>query len=93
MSKPVCVKCQLFFRPYRNGEWVLEQKPVANGAKPGREEPDKWVPYKLWHVDRWKCRGCDTEIIVGFAPHPSWQDFHSPTPPKTPEMQHIVNDC
>lgn len=90
MTKPVCVKCQRFFKPDKNGVFVLEQKPAMNGAKPGLEEAHNWIPYKVWQADRYKCDGCGTEIVIGFGYHPLWQDFYSAA---HPEPHHTVNDC
>jgi hypothetical protein len=90
MPKPVCVQCQTFYRPDKNGVWILEQKPIKPGAKPGLLEPELWIPYKAWQADRWKCNGCGHQLITGFGLNPMWQDFHSKEPPKT---SYTVNDC
>jgi hypothetical protein len=63
--KPVCVPCQRFFRPKRNGFAFIEGMPVENGAQPGQLEPEKWRPYKLWNGDRWECPDCGASIVVG----------------------------
>ena len=65
MPKPVCVKCQRFYRPKKNGYSFVEGMPKYNGAPPGTIEPDSWQPYKLWHADLWQCQGCGHEIVVG----------------------------
>jgi hypothetical protein len=90
MPKPVCVPCQRFFRPLRNGVVVLEQKPIANDAKPGFASPEKWVPYKLWRADAWQCFGCGTIIISGYGDGPVWENHHGPLPV---QPDYIVNDC
>ena len=90
MPKPVCVACQRFYRPYKTGQWVVEGKPIEEGAKPGLAEPHLWVPYKMWQSDKYRCEGCHHEIVVGFGLRPVWQDFQGPMP----EYSHIkVNDC
>lgn len=64
--KPVCVPCQRFYRPAKNGFEFTEGMPVANNRpQPGLAEPDKWKPYKLWSGDLWRCPDCGNEIIVG----------------------------
>lgn len=68
--KPVCVPCQRFYRPKRNGFYFLEGMPIVNGAKPGKAEPGLWTPYKLWVADLWHCPDCGAEIVVGAAPFP-----------------------
>jgi hypothetical protein len=65
MMKPVCVPCQRFYRPKKNGTNFIENMPAMTGALPGTQEPEKWVPYKLWTGDLWECEGCGTQIIVG----------------------------
>lgn len=67
--KPICVPCQRFYRPDRNGVCFIEGMPT-DGAKPGLAEPEKWIPYKLWSGDRWKCPDCKAIIIVGTGQQP-----------------------
>jgi hypothetical protein len=68
--KPICVPCQRFFRPSRNGFAFIEGMPSGNDARPGLAEPDRWRPYKLWIGDQWKCPDCGATIIVGVAHQP-----------------------
>lgn len=89
MLKPICVKCQRFYRPHRNGVHVLEGKPAHPDVKPGVEQDEHWLPYKLWQSDLWKCQGCEHEIIVGSGRNPMWRDYQGPVPNYT----HKVNDC
>lgn len=70
MPKPVCVPCQRFFRPKKNGYRLVEGMPVVSGAEPGTAEPEKWAPYKLWVADLWECHGCGAQIVSGFANQP-----------------------
>jgi len=67
--KPICIPCQRFFRPKKNGFCFTEGMPTEN-AKPGTAEPDKWKPYKIWAGDKWECQGCFAEILVGFGASP-----------------------
>ena len=92
MPKPVCVKCQRFFRPYRNGVRVLEGKPF-NGAAPGTAEPKLWTPYKLWQADLWRCEGCGVEIIYGYGNNPLMVDFIDGPERMNEAATHRVNDC
>lgn len=98
MPKPVCIPCQRFFRPLRNGVYVLEQKPKYNGdpkwlgkvVPPGNSHPELWEPYKTWMADSWKCEGCGTTIVTGFGFNPLWEDYKGPLP----EGEYLpVNDC
>ena len=75
MIKPVCVKCQRFFRIKKNGRYALEMMPTHNEAPPGTAEPGMWKPYKLWRADEWECRGCGATIMVGFAPQPGVEHY------------------
>ena len=68
--KPICVPCQRFFRPARNGIAFIEGRPLTGYAKPGTAEPNNWTPYKLWMGDKWECQGCGATIIVGCAFNP-----------------------
>jgi hypothetical protein len=90
MPKPVCIPCQRFFRPLRNGVDVLESMPRQDKAPPGIAAPELWEPYKVWHADSWMCPGCGTTIVVGFGLAPLWER-HDQRP--QPECSIIVNDC
>lgn len=92
MPKPVCVKCQRFFRPIKNGAKILENKPKGTTAEslPGKEAPHMWEPYKIWMCDLWVCRGCGATIGVGFGNNPLWENHRGPLP----EDEYFpVNDC
>lgn len=95
MPKPVCVKCQRFFRPIEIGYPIIEGRPTHNGAGPGTTEPASWVPYKLWHGDKYQCNGCGVEIVVGFGRQPISEPYHdnwqSMMDAFRPQLQ--VNDC
>ena len=83
--KPICVRCKRFYSPEKNGTRFLEGMPV--GAD--------WKPYKLWLGDKWRCRGCGNEIIVGVGMEPVSEhykpDFAEKVEALQPELQ--VNDC
>lgn len=68
--KPICVPCQRFYRPSKNGVFFVEGMPDGNDVRPGLDEPGKWSPYKLWSGDEWECRGCGSTIIVGCGREP-----------------------
>jgi hypothetical protein len=68
--KPICVPCQRFYRPSRNGIAFIEGMPNGNDAKPGLAEPERWRPYKLWMGDEWRCPDCEAVIIVGVGQQP-----------------------
>ena len=70
-TKPICMKCHRFFKPHKTGFWFIEGMPKVNLAEPGLASPEKWVPYKIWHGDIWKCQGCDATIIVGTGYEPA----------------------
>lgn len=70
MLKPICVKCERFYQPKRNGIFFEEGMPTKNGALPGKDEPDAWESYKLWCGDLWYCPNCDHELIVGVGHAP-----------------------
>jgi hypothetical protein len=95
--KPICIKCQRFFRIKKMGFYFTEAMPVGpDRAKPGTEEPDKWKPYKIWSGDSWECLGCGATIVSGFAQQPiavqHEADFgHYMKTLKADQFQ--VNDC
>jgi hypothetical protein len=95
--KPVCVQCQRFFRPAKTGFYFVEgmQKPGVARAASGTAEPDKWMPYKLWSGDKWRCDGCGTEIVSGVGASPirvrHEEDFEEMVEVFGAEFQ--VNDC
>jgi hypothetical protein len=51
--KPVCVRCNIEFRPEKVGIEVLDMA--------------EWGPYQLWNADLWKCPSCGIEIIPYFG--------------------------
>lgn len=78
--KPVCVKCQCFYRPEHNGHFFTEMMPTGEQRvdldnideairteedRRGTKAPHLWQPYKLWVGDLWKCPDCAHEIVVG----------------------------
>jgi hypothetical protein len=90
MPKPVCVPCQRFLRPLKNGAYALENKPIVDHPVSGTSAPDHWVPYKVWQCDTWRCEGCGVVVAVGFANRPLWEDYRGPLP----DGQYLpINDC
>jgi hypothetical protein len=92
--KPICVPCQRFFRPKKNGFYFLEGMPV-NNALPGKADPDNWKPYKLWAGDQWECPSCEAQIVVGFGQRPISEHYKEDFQ-KTVEQygaEYQVNDC
>jgi hypothetical protein len=75
--KPICVPCQRFYRPKKNGFKFIEGMPTENHAEPGTAEPQKWKPYKLWCGDLWECKGCGAEIVVGTGAHPIAEHYEN----------------
>lgn len=98
--KPICVPCQRFFRPKKNGYWFIEGMPIGNGqlppALPGTAEPQRWEPYKLWQGDLWQCEGCSAQIVSGVAHQPFAEHYQENFVQKveaTGAKQLQVNDC
>ena len=96
--KPICVPCQRFYRPTKNGKAFIEGMPISeNGeqVKPGLAEPEKWVPYKLWMGDEWGCPDCGSTIIVGTGHSPISEhylpDFEQRVKSFGATLQ--INDC
>ena len=94
--KPICVQCQRFYRPKKNGMYFIEGMPIHNGALAGKAEPENWKPYKLWCGDKWECPDCRAEIIVGCGIQPiaeHYQPDFTGVVAKFGAGQFIVNDC
>jgi len=93
--KPICVKCQRFYRIERNGTPFVENMPTSPAVPAGTERPDLWTAYKLWLGDLWKCEGCGSQIIVGTGADPVAEHFE----PDFAFMRNLhgaeiqVNDC
>jgi hypothetical protein len=68
--KPICIPCERFYRPLKNGVFFTEGMPIGNDAKPGLAEPERWRPYKLWCGDKWRCPDCGHELISGVGHSP-----------------------
>ena len=73
--KPVCVPCERFMRPLKNGYIFVEGMPTEPSYREGRENnvgkgATGWLPYKVWHGDLWHCPTCGAQIIAGVGREP-----------------------
>lgn len=75
--KPICVPCQRFFRPKKNGFHFIEGMPKANETKPGTAEPENWAPYKMWVGDLWECPACGSQIVSGCPTFPMAEHYEA----------------
>lgn len=94
--KPICIPCQRFFRPAKNGFYFIEGMPTVNEAAPGNSEPEKWQPYKVWVGDVWECHGCGARIISGVGREPIAEHYQPDFPDRVSALgadQFQVNDC
>lgn len=95
--KPVCVKCERFYRPKKNGTAFVEMMPrgMRKAAAPGVSDRAAWKPYKLWMADLWICHGCGHELIVGAGNIPLAEHFHPDFGAQVAAYRAaiIVNDC
>lgn len=93
--KPICVKCQRFYRPKKPGYFFIEAMPTENGASPGTAEPEKWKPNKLWCGDLWVCHGCGSEVVSGVGQDPVAEHYQPEFHPRIEAFQAKlqVNDC
>jgi hypothetical protein len=97
--KPICVHCERFMRPKRNGIYFLEGKPwggdVEWNQKHGKDATG-WTPYKLWAGDLWMCPTCGTQIIVGVPATPiaeHYQPEFAAAVARTGADRLLVKDC
>jgi len=74
MSNPICVKCEVEFRPEKNGIYVQEMC-----------HEDKET-YKVWCADKWKCPICGAEIVVGFATNPLFGNWNEDCKERTEKL-------
>lgn len=96
MLKPICVKCQRFYRPHRNARLFVEAMPKGGNmhAPPGTESPEQWQPYKVWSGDEWMCFGCGSLIIVGTGFSPVKERYHDGFDEAVANASYLtVNDC
>lgn len=94
--KPVCVKCQRFYKIKKSGITVQEMMPRTGGPTPaGTQAPEKWKSYKLWRGDLYACTGCGHEIVTGFGNMPfaeHYQEQYADDLAAHPPYVNI-NDC
>jgi len=93
--KPICVPCQRFYRVLRTGYSFVEGMPIDNQVRPGKEEPEKWKPYKLWHGDLWVCEGCGHLTISGVGRAPIAEHYQPEFADAVAKMKATlqINDC
>lgn len=94
--KPVCVPCQRFFRPKKNGYYFIEGMPNRNDALPGTTDAASWSPYKIWVGDLYQCTGCGAEIVSGFGNQPIGEHYQAGFADLKAQLnadQLQVNDC
>jgi hypothetical protein len=93
--KPICVRCQRFYRVKKNGFVFCEMMPKGGfeRALPGTQEPDRWTPYKVWAGDLWRCEGCDHYLVVGVARAPLSEHYMPDFNDELARALLLVNDC
>lgn len=107
--KPVCVKCGLFYRPEKNGYMFEEGMPIDSMAAfyhandrtefDGKSFAPNWKSYKIWRGDKWRCVGCENEIVVGFANCPISEHYMGDYQQlrekliEAGELETFVSDC
>lgn len=93
--KPICIRCERFYRPKRNGFKFIEGMPNRQHACAGTGDPAAWSPYKLWTGDLWECPDCGAQIIVGVGIAPISEhymdDFDHKVQAHGAEL--LVKDC
>lgn len=90
--KPICVKCQCFYRPKKNGVFLTEMMPKHNNAERGIKDPGAWMPYKVWVGDLWECPDCNHQIIEGVN-GPLAERHHHYMESMRARSEYDVNDC
>ena len=64
MPHPICVECQIEYRPEKNGV-IAEEMATGIGS------------YKIWSADLWKCPVCGHLIISGYGRNAVAEHFQS----------------
>lgn len=80
MRTPVCLNCNLFYRPKMNGYIFCEMIPVGTGRV-------TFKPYRIWSGDLWECPRCQSQIIEGFGKDPISEHFE---PDFDDEMRNVM---
>ena len=97
--KPICVKCQRFYRMRKAGFCFIEAMPGPRAVDesrrplPGIAEPDRWVPYKLWSGDLWECEDCGHQLVSGTGRLPIAEHYEKDFDERAKSSQLQVNDC
>lgn len=94
--KPVCVPCQRFYRPKKNGYYFIEGMPNRTGALPGTVDAECWSPYKLWVGDLYECQGCGAKVVVGVGQNRIAEHYEPDFKEQVKQLgadQLQVNDC
>lgn len=97
--KPVCVKCQRFYRVTRNGYYFMEGMPIGGqgfSTLAGTADPERWTPYKIWVGDLWECPDCLAQTVVGVGAHPiaeHFEDRFEDVRQRTGADRLLVKDC
>lgn len=96
--RPICVPCQRFMHPKKNGFAFIEGMPKPGCSQSdivGVRSPGSWQPYKVWSGDLWDCPDCGAEVIVGCGLRPLAEhyqdDFGDVMSANAASFQ--VNDC
>lgn len=99
--KPICAPCERFMRCEKNGYHFTEMMPINDPARatrprPGRAEPERWEPYKVWSGDLWTCPDCGASVVVGIGRGPlseHYQGEFAEIRQHTNARQLEVKDC
>lgn len=94
--KPICVPCERFMRPKRNGFYFIEGMPIGNRAPAGKGTDAHWKPYKLWVGDLWECPDCHATVVSGVGNAPiaeHYQTHFTATVERVGGSQLFVKDC
>ena len=88
MRPVVCVPCQLFYKPKKNGVSIEEGMPRGT-------VPETWEPYKLWQGDLLECHGCGAQIVTGFGRLPLAEHYEPDYATKVKLYRPLfrVDDC
>lgn len=94
--KPICVPCERFMRPKRNGYFFLEGMPITQPHAIGKGADADWKPYKLWTGDLWECPTCKHQLVSGVPHRPIAEHYEDAFEEKVEAygaQRLLVKDC
>jgi len=75
LKKPVCVRCNVEFRPEKTGVYVVEMYQKNQEI------------YQIWQADIWQCAICRAQVVFGFGNQPIMAHYDGDCNAKLEELK------